>query len=332
MKKIINQIDAIVPEMVAGLVKSYPNRLVQLPGTLAVGRSDAAFRQTAQVGLVSGGGSGHEPLHTSYVGAGMLTAAVAGQVNTSPTPDQIYEAIKFADQGQGVLLIVKNYAGDVMNFDMAAELASFDDIKVAQVIVDDDVAIEDTSDTQGRRGVAGTILVEKICGAAAAAGMPLESLAALGKMVVAKTKTIGIALHAATVPAVGHVGFELGADEMEYGVGIHNERGYKTEKLAASADIAAELLDKLLAHFEPEAGKHYAVVINGLGATPLMEQYVFANDVLSQLAAKGTQVAWTKVGTLVSAIDMQGVSLTLCQLDDGWQDYLQAPVDTIAWA
>ncbi|MCH4171156.1 MAG: dihydroxyacetone kinase subunit DhaK [Lactobacillus sp.] len=330
MKKIINAVADIVPEMVSGLVKSYPQLVEQIPNTQAIGRRDAAFKAGHQVGLVSGGGSGHEPLHLGYVGAGMLSAAIAGQINTSPTPDQIYAAIRYADHGAGVLLIVKNYAGDVMNFAMAQELAEYDDIQVKAITVDDDVAF-DATDTQGRRGVAGTILVEKICGAAAEAGATLDELAALGQAVIDHTKTIGIALTAATVPGVDHPGFELQADEMEYGVGIHNERGYATEKMAPSATIAAHLVDKILGNFDLQATDEFAVVVNGLGATPLMEQYVFANDVLADLAKRDIKVTFTKVGNLVTAIDMHGVSLTLCQLQDNWHTLLNAPAATIAW-
>ena len=231
MKKIINAPGDIVPEMIAGLVASYPQYLKQIPETTAVVRNDAAFKQKKKVGVISGGGSGHEPLHAGYVGQGMLDAAVAGQVFTSPTPDQIYAAIKAVDQGEGVLMIVKNYSGDVMNFDMAKDLASVDDINVESVVVDDDVAVKDSLYTQGRRGVAGTIFVEKIIGAAAEAGLSLDELKKLGDAVVKNTKSFAVALHAATVPEVGKPGFDLKPDEIEFGVGIHNEPGTGQEKL-----------------------------------------------------------------------------------------------------
>ncbi|MFT8394298.1 MAG: dihydroxyacetone kinase subunit DhaK [Liquorilactobacillus ghanensis] len=330
MKKIINNVEDIATEMVSGFVKTNPNKFKQLPETLAVARIDDDFVSSTNVGIVSGGGSGHEPLHLGYVGKGMLSAAIAGQVNTSPTPDQIYKAIKYADKGRGVLLIVKNYAGDVMNFSMAKELAEFDDITVKTIIVNDDISVEDSEDTQGKRGVAGTVLVEKICGAAAQNGMDLDSLAELGQKVINNTKTIGLALSAATVPAVGHPGFKLAEDEMEYGVGIHNERGYATEKLASSAVIANELVDKIMKAFGSTNGE-FAILVNGLGATPLMEQYIFANDVINKLNNLKIKIGFAKVGNMVTAIDMHGISLTITKLENNWKNYLKQNTETVAW-
>lgn len=330
MKKIINNVEDITSQMVSGFVKTNSKRVKQLPNTCAVVRTDDEFTANGRVGIVSGGGSGHEPLHLGFIGEGMLSAAVAGQVNTSPTPDQIYEAIKAADKGQGVLLIVKNYAGDIMNFEIAQELAEFDDYRVKTVVVADDISVEDAAETQGKRGVAGTVFVEKICGAAAQNGMDLDAVAELGQAVVDNTKTIGLALSAATVPAVGHPGFELKDDEFEYGVGIHNERGYATEKLAPSKEMAAELVEKIVSDFGETDGK-YAVLVNGLGATPLMEQYIFANDVLDKLAEKHINVSFSKVGSFVTAIDMHGISLTITKLADGWEDYLNQATKAIAW-
>ncbi|RHW46923.1 dihydroxyacetone kinase subunit DhaK [Bombilactobacillus bombi] len=329
MKKIINQVSEIVPEMVQGIVQSSNGLLRKLPDTQVVIRNDEQFQTKIQVGLVSGGGSGHEPLHAGFVGEGMLTAAVCGEIFTSPTPDQILAAIKEADQGQGVLLIVKNYSGDVMNFDMAKEMAQADNIKVESIIVDDDISIPDSQ--QGRRGVAGTVLVEKILGAAARQGCTLEQLQQLGQQVIDNTKTLGIALQAATVPAVGHPGFELANDEIEYGVGIHNERGYSTEKLQSAQKLAQELLTKILAEFDANKNDEFAVLVNGMGATPLMEQYIFLNNVLEELQKQGIKVTFTKVGNLVTSIDMSGLSLTLVKLDNGWQDYLTQNVTTLGW-
>lgn len=330
MKKIINNVEDIVPEMISGLVKTNSNLVKQIEGTTAVVRNDAKFKETKQVGIVSGGGSGHEPLHAGYVGDGMLSAAVAGEVFTSPTPDQIYEAIKAVDQGQGVLLIVKNYSGDVMNFDMAKEMAEADDIEIKSVIVDDDISVKNSEFTQGKRGVAGTALVEKIVGAAARAGMSLSDLADLGQRVIDNTKTIGIALHAATVPAVGHPGFELGDDEIEYGIGIHNERGYAVEKIKPSKELAHELIEKIIDEFNDKSGA-FAILVNGMGGTPLMEQYIFANDVLNELNDKKVSVQFSKVGNLVTSLDMQGISLTIMKADESWIKYLKEPVTTIAW-
>lgn len=330
MKKIINKVEDIVPEMISGLVRTNSDLVKQISGTTAVVRNDRKFKESKQVGIVSGGGSGHEPLHAGYVGDGMLSAAVAGEVFTSPTPDQIYEAIKAVDQGQGVLLIVKNYSGDVMNFDMAKEMAEADDIEIKTIVVDDDISVKNSEFTQGKRGVAGTALVEKIVGAAARSGMDLADLAALGQKVIDNTKTIGIALQAATVPAVGHPGFELADDEIEYGIGIHNERGYAVEKIQPAKKLAHELIEKIMNEFSDSEGD-FAILVNGMGATPLMEQYIFANDVLNELASDQIKVSFTKVGNLVTSLDMQGISLTIMKADSDWIKYLQEPVNTIAW-
>ena len=244
MKKIINDPSNVVSEMVDGLVRSYPQYLTQIDGTEAVVRTDKDSMK-GKVGLVSGGGSGHEPAHAGYVGQGMLSAAVCGQVFTSPTPDQIYEAIKAVDQGQGVFCIIKNYSGDVMNFDMAKDLAEADGIDVKSVVVDDDIAVEDSLYTQGRRGVAGTVFVHKILGAAADQGATLDEIEALANEVVKNIKTIGVALSAATNPEVGKPGFELESDEIEYGVGIHSEPGYRREKIKPSKELVDELVGKL---------------------------------------------------------------------------------------
>lgn len=328
MKKIINEVQNIVPEMVEGLVKASNGRLKQIPNTTAVVRNDRLFSKEQQVGIVSGGGSGHEPLHAGFVGDGMLSAAVCGEIFTSPTPDQIYAAIKAVANGKGVLLIVKNYSGDVMNFDMAKEMAEADDIDVEEIVVDDDIAIKDSE--QGRRGVAGTVLVEKIIGAAARSGMSLPELKELGQNVINNVKTLGIALHAATVPAVGHSGFELKADEIEFGVGIHNERGYSTEKIHSSHDMAEELVNKILAEF-PSTDGNYAVLVNGMGATPLMEQYIFYNDVTNILKSKNINIQFSKVGNLVTSIDMTGLSLSILKLDNNWNEYLNENVSTLGW-
>ncbi|MFH5811654.1 dihydroxyacetone kinase subunit DhaK [Companilactobacillus sp. FL22-1] len=330
MKKIINKVEDIVPEMISGLVRTNSDLVKQISGTTAVVRNDRKFKESKQVGIVSGGGSGHEPLHAGYVGDGMLSAAVAGEVFTSPTPDQIYEAIKAVDQGQGVLLIVKNYSGDVMNFDMAKEMAEADDIEIKTIVVDDDISVKNSEFTQGKRGVAGTALVEKIVGAAARSGMDLADLAALGQKVIDNTKTIGIALQAATVPAVGHPGFELADDEIEYGIGIHNERGYAVEKIQPAKKLAHELIEKIMNEFSDSEGD-FAILVNGMGATPLMEQYIFANDVLNELESDQIKVSFTKVGNLVTSLDMQGISLTIMKADSDWIKYLQEPVNTIAW-
>ncbi|ATO42824.1 dihydroxyacetone kinase subunit DhaK [Loigolactobacillus coryniformis] len=331
MKKIMNDPQNIVPEMVAGLVQAYPQYVERLPETEALVRHDKASMEN-KVGVISGGGSGHEPTHAGFVGAGMLSAAVAGQVFTSPTPDQIYAAIKAADHGKGVFMVIKNYSGDVMNFDMAKDMADLDDIQVKSIVVDDDIAVENSTYTQGRRGVAGTIFMHKIIGAAADQGASLDELEALAKKVLPNIKTIAVALSGATVPEVGKPGFDLADDEIEYGVGIHGEPGYRKEKLQPSKALVTELLGRLKTEFKYQAGDHFAVLINGMGATPLMEQYVFTHDVLDQLAAEKITVDFTKVGNYMTSLDMAGISLTLFKLvDDAWLKGLQYPVDTIAW-
>lgn len=329
MKKIINQAEHVVDEMLNGLVYMHQDLVERLDGYDVIVRKAA---KSGKVGLISGGGSGHEPSHAGFVGQGMLSAAVCGAVFTSPTPDQILEAIKAADEGAGVFMVIKNYSGDIMNFEMAQELAEMEGIQVASVIVDDDIAVENSLYTQGRRGVAGTILVHKILGQAADEGKSLSEIKELADRLVPQIKTIGLALSGATVPEVGSPGFVLEEDEFEYGVGIHGEPGYRKEKLQASKVLAAELVDKLAASFSLQAGQHYGLLINGLGATPLMEQYVFANDVAQLLAEKGVAVDYKKIGNYMTAIDMAGLSLTLIHLeDDQWTQALNAPVQVAAW-
>lgn len=329
MKKIINDPKDVVTEMLSGITYAYDELIERIPDTEIIKRKT---KKTGKVGLVSGGGSGHEPAHAGFVGDGMLSAAVCGAVFTSPTPDQIYEAIKEADEGAGVFLIIKNYSGDVMNFEMARDMAEAEDIKVEEIIVDDDIAVENSLYTQGRRGVAGTIFVHKIIGAAARSGLGLEELKEIADKLVKNIKTIGVALSAATVPEVGKPGFTLEDDEIEYGVGIHSEPGYRREKMQPSADLAAELVSKLKEAFDFHPGDKYGVLVNGMGATPLMEQFIFINDVAKLLAKEGLEVDFKKVGNYMTSIDMAGLSLTLIKLcDEKWLSYLQEPVTTIAW-
>lgn len=327
LKKIMNDPSNIVEEMLEGLVKSYPELVHRVESSRVVAKNQKA----EQVGLVSGGGSGHEPSHAGFVGEGMLSAAVLGDVFTSPTPDQIQTAIKEADSGKGVLLIVKNYTGDALNFDMAKELAAMDDIEVESVIVDDDIAVENSTYTAGKSGVAGTVLVHKIVGDAARNGASLAELKELGEKVVQATKTIGVALRAATVPEVGKPGFELGEDEIEYGVGIHGEPGYRREKMQPSKVLAKELVTKILDDYS-NLPKEAGVFVNGMGGTPLMEQFVFMNDVLALLEERGVNVVFRKVGNFMTSLDMQGLSLTLIDLTETqWKDSLESNVQTISW-
>ncbi|GFK23497.1 dihydroxyacetone kinase [Tetragenococcus halophilus] len=252
-------------------------------------------------------------------------------VFTSPTPDQIQIAMKEADQGEGVLLLVKNYTGDNLNFEMAQEMAEMDDIQSEIVVIDDDIAVEDSEFTAGKRGVAGTVLVHKILGDAARAGASLEELKKRGDEVVKKIKTIGLALHAATVPEVGKPGFELAEDEIEYGVGIHGEAGYRREKIQPSKGLAKELTTKILADYEKQPQK-VGVLVNGMGGTPLMEQFIFMNDVLNLLKEQNIEVTFHKVGNYMTSLDMEGVSLTLIDLEDETiKDALESEVTTISW-
>ena len=329
MKKIINEPTQVVDEMLQGLSFMHDDLVERLDGFDVIVRK---AEKKGKVGLISGGGSGHEPSHAGFVGDGMLSAAICGAVFTSPTPDQILEAIKSADEGAGVFMVIKNYSGDIMNFEIAQELAEMEGIDVASVVVDDDIAVENSLYTQGRRGVAGTILVHKILGDAARSGKSLSEMKDLADKLVLEIKTIGLALSGATVPEVGKPGFVLEDDEFEYGVGIHGEPGYKKEKMQPSALLASELVEKLSEGFQLKAGERYGLLINGLGSTPLMEQYVFANDVAKLLHEKGIELAFKKIGNYMTSIDMAGLSLTLIRLaDDEWLDALNAPVTTPAW-
>ena len=329
MKKIINEPTQVVDEMLQGLSFMHDDLVQRLDGFDVIVRKS---EKTGKVGLISGGGSGHEPSHAGFVGDGMLSAAICGAVFTSPTPDQILEAIKAADEGAGVFMVIKNYSGDIMNFEIAQEFAEMEGIDVASVVVDDDIAVENSLYTQGRRGVAGTILVHKILGDAARSGKSLSEMKDLADKLVLEIKTIGLALSGATVPEVGKPGFVLEDDEFEYGVGIHGEPGYKKEKMQPSALLASELVEKLSEGFQLKDGERYGLLINGLGSTPLMEQYVFANDVAKLLHEKGVELAFKKIGNYMTSIDMAGLSLTLIRLaDDEWLDALNAPVTTPAW-
>lgn len=330
MKKIINNADQVVDEMLEGIVFAYESLVERVPETMVIARKS---EKNNKVGLVSGGGSGHEPAHAGFVGKGMLSAAVAGQVFTSPTPDQVLEGIKVADEGAGVFLVIKNYTGDVMNFEMAQELAEMEDIEVETVVVDDDIAVEDSTWTAGKRGIAGTVLVHKILGAAAEEGLSLKEIKELADKLVPNIKSIGVALSPATNPEAGSPGFEIDEDEIEFGVGIHGEPGYRREKLQPSRKLAKELVEKLKEAFDWNSGDEYAVLVNGMGATPLMEQFVFMNDVKKLLVdEEELNLSFRKVGDYMTSIDMEGLSLTLLKVEDAkWLEYLNAPEETISW-
>lgn len=328
MKKIINEPTKVVDEMLNGLEFVHSDLVKRVKGFDVIQRTS---EKTGKVAIISGGGSGHEPAHTGFVGEGMLSAAICGAVFTSPTPDQILEAIKQSDEGAGVFMVIKNYSGDVMNFEMAKDLAEMEGIAVESVVVDDDIAVEDSLYTQGKRGVAGTIFVHKILGNAAENGKSLSEIKELADKLVPNIHTVGLALSGATVPEVGKPGFVLDENEIEFGIGIHGEPGYRREKMQQSYDLAKELVNKLLENFDDTEGD-FGMLVNGMGATPLMEQYIFANDVRKLLDEKGINVTFKKLGNLMTSIDMAGISLTLIKLeDDEWLNALEAPVNTIAW-
>lgn len=327
MKKIINNPDNVVEEMLNGMVASHPEYLERLEGFDVVTRKN---KKSDKVTLVSGGGSGHEPAHGGFVGKGMLDAAVAGAVFTSPTPDQVYEAIKAVDNGKGVLLVIKNYSGDVMNFDMAAEMAEADGIKVEKVVTNDDVAVENSTWTIGRRGIAGTIFVHKIAGAKAEAGSSLEDVKAVAEKVIANSRSMGMALSPCTVPAAGKPSFTLAEDEMEIGMGIHGEPGTHRESITTADEITQQLLDKIFAEDIYHSGDEVAVLINGLGATPLMELYVVSGKVQKVLQEKGIKTVKTYVGNYMTSLEMAGCSISLLKLDSELKELLAAPADTPA--
>ena len=327
MKKLINAVDAVEEQMILGLVKSAPDKLRKLDCGNVVVR--AQKKSDNKVALVSGGGSGHEPAHGGFVGEGMLDCAVAGAVFTSPTPDKIFEGIQAVATEAGVLCIVKNYTGDVLNFEMAMDMASDEDIKVDHVVVNDDVAVQDSLYTTGRRGVAGTVLVHKIAGAKAETGATLEEVKAVAEKVIANVRTMGMAISPCTVPAAGKPGFELADDEIEIGIGIHGEPGTHRDKIASADEIAKTLLDKILADIDYK-GQEVVVLVNGMGATPLMELYIINNFVQDYLKAAGVKVYDTMVGNYMTSIEMAGFSLTLLRLDDELKKLYDAPADTPA--
>ena len=328
MKKLMNSTGTMLDESLDGFAAAHAD-IVELAADRKFVRRRALT--PGKVALISGGGSGHEPLHAGFVGLGMLDAACPGQVFTSPTPDQVTEAIEAVDTGAGCLLIVKNYEGDVMNFEMASEIArGSGDRKVATVVTDDDVAVPNSTWSAGRRGVAGTLVVEKIVGAAAEQAMPLSELQELGRQVNASTRSMGIALTSCTVPAAGKPTFELGADEMEVGVGIHGEPGRRRSKLASADAIADDMLTAIIGDLAPAPGAEVLLLVNGFGGTPLMELYVMVNAARRILASRGLSVARYLTGSLVTSLDMAGCSVTVTVLDERAKRLWDAPVKTAA--
>ncbi len=324
MKKLINHVDTVLAESLDGFAAAHADII-----TLGAGRQFVRRRTLKQgkVALISGGGTGHEPLHTGLIGHGMLDAACPGQVFTSPTPDQMLAAAQAVDTGAGVLFIVKNYSGDMMNFQMAAEML---DRENATVIINDDVAVENSTYTTGRRGVAGTLIVERIVGAAAERGATLADLKTLGDAVNKCTASMGVALSSCTVPAAGQPTFQIGGDEMEMGVGIHGEPGRRRVKLASAHDIAAELAGAVLKDLALRRGQEVILFVNGFGGTPLMELYVMVNAAQAVLAGAGVKAVRHLTGSYVTSLEMAGCSITVSAVDSATLALWDAPLHTPA--
>ena len=314
MKKIINDPEHVVSEMLAGISDS---SLKYIPGFEVIARREP---NKEKVAIISGGGSGHEPAHAGYVGLGMLDAAVAGNVFASPSPDRILEAIHQVGGDKGVLMVIKNYSGDIMNFSMAAELAEMEGYKVMSVVTRDDVAVPESTYSTGRRGIAGTVFVHKIAGAAAEAGRSLEEVRDVAQKVIDNTRSMGMAMSPCILPGVGKPGFMLADDEIEVGMGIHGEPGVERTSVKTSKELAEILCGHIL-----------AVMVNGLGGTPLMELYILTNDVNALLREKGINPVRWYVGNYMTSLEMSGCSVSLLRLDDEMKAYLDAPAHTAAW-
>ena len=325
MKKLINSVDSVVADALAGVAAAHPSLQVDLDNKVI---TRAGGPKAGKVGLVSGGGSGHEPLHGGFVGYGMLDAACPGEVFTSPVPDQVLEATKAVSGGAGVLHIVKNYTGDVLNFQMAAELAGDEGIEVASVIVNDDVAVQDSLYTAGRRGVGATVFVEKIAGALAEEGAGLAAVTAVAAQVNERSRSFGIALTSCTVPAAGKPTFELGESEIELGIGIHGEPGRTRGPLAPASELAAVAVDAIAADLPLDGD--LLVMVNGMGGTPLIELYIAYAAVAQAVAARGGRITRNLVGNYITSLEMQGFSVTVCALTPELTRLWDAPVDTPA--
>lgn len=324
MKKFVNDPADVLAEALRGIQAAHPEVRVDAENRVIL---RAEPTRTGKVALVSGGGSGHEPMHGGFVGRGMLDAAAAGEVFTSPTPDQVLAATQAVDAGAGVLHIVKNYTGDVLNFEMAAELAAAEGVEVESVLVSDDVAVQDSTWTAGRRGTGTTVILEKIVGARAEEGADLAAVADLARRVAAAGRSMGVALTSCTVPAAGRPTFELPDDEMEVGVGIHGEPGRSRVKLASAHEIAALLVDPIVHDFGEPVGPAI-VLLSGLGATPLIEQYLLYGEIAPLLAAAGVEVQRVLIGDYITSLDMAGASLTVVKADDEMLRLWDAPVVT----
>lgn len=324
MKKIINKPMDVVGEALRGMELAHPE-LLYTPGYEVISRKESADK----VAVISGGGAGHEPAHAGYVGKGMLDAAVSGNVFSSPSPDRIGDAINRMNSGKGVLLIIKNYSGDIMNFGLASDLAEAEDIEVESVVVKDDVAVPDSTYSTGRRGIAGTVFVHKIAGAKAELGGNLKEVKAAAEKAIANIRSMGMAMSPCVLPAVGKPGFVLEDNEIEIGMGIHGEPGVERTRVKTAKETAGILLEKILEDYD-YTGSEVAVLVNGLGGTPLMELYILNMEVQKLLEEKNIRAYKTLVGNYMTALDMTGCSLTLMKLDDELKELLDAPCDTPA--
>jgi dihydroxyacetone kinase-like protein len=327
MKKLINTPESVLDDTLAGIAAAHPELTVDRANRVV---HRAAAPRPGKVALISGGGSGHEPLHTGFVGPGMLDAACPGEVFTSPVPDQMLAAIEATDAGAGVVFVVKNYTGDVLNFSLAAELAAEQGVEVRTVLVDDDVAVQDSTFTAGRRGTGATVVVEKVCGALAERGADAAEVASVGQLANAASRSFAVALTAATVPAAGKPGFDLPGDEIEVGVGIHGEPGRRREPLRPARELVAEVVETVLADHTLTSGDQVIALVNGLGATPLHELYLVYGEVAARLAERGLTIARRLVGNYVTSLDMAGFSLTLTKADPQLLELWDAPVATPA--
>ncbi|MFR7765446.1 MAG: dihydroxyacetone kinase subunit DhaK [Anaerococcus obesiensis] len=326
MKKIINDKDKIIIQMLNGLQKANEDKVKINEELKIVYRKDLPIK--GKVGLISGGGSGHEPAHAGYVGDGMLDCAICGEIFTSPTPDQVLEAIKLADSGEGVFMVIKNYTGDVMNFEMAKDMAEMEGINVDYIIVNDDVAVEDSTYTTGRRGIAGTIFVHKVLGAMARSGKSLEEMKAMAEKIVKNIKSMGMATKACINPISGKESFDLSEEDMEIGVGIHGEPGVKQEKIKTADEISKELLDHILDDFEKLDGD-FVLMVNGMGQTTEMELFIVNNFASDYLKEKNINIKKTFLGNFMTSMDMAGFSLTLFKVDDEILKLLEENVDIV---
>jgi dihydroxyacetone kinase-like protein len=328
MRKIINEPDQVVKESLAGLAASVPDVLRYDVANQILVRADAPVK--GKVAIISGGGSGHEPLHGGFVGKGMLDAACPGEVFTSPVPDQMLAATKAVDGGAGVIHIVKNYTGDVLNFKMAADEAADDGIKVEAIVIDDDVAVQDSLYTAGRRGVGATVIAEKMGGAAAERGDSLEAVAGVIKQVNARGRSFGIALSSCIPPASGNAIFDLPEGEMEVGIGIHGEPGRRRAPLGSAAEIADIMVEAVTSDLAAKSGSNVLAFVNGMGGTPLLELYLLYGEVEKRLRAAGLTPVRNLVGSYITSLEMAGASLTVVELDDNLTALWDAPVHTAA--